>query len=129
VAGTEGLIAEMRRLGVNAGLAINPETDFEKLEPWLDLIDHVLVMTVHPGFGGQKFMHEVVPKIRQVAAAVAELGVDVTIEVDGGIDLSTIDVVASAGARVFVAGNAVFSHDDPGAAVAGLRERAEAAIR
>ena len=124
---TAGLLAEMARLGVRAGLAINPETPVEAVEPWLGSLDHVLVMTVHPGFGGQSFMAEVVPKIRAVSAAITEAGHRAFVEVDGGVDADTIEVVAEAGATCFVAGNAVFGQPDPADAVRRLRAAAEAA--
>jgi len=126
VGDTAELIAEMRRLRVNAGLAINPETPFEAVAPWLGRIDHVLVMTVHPGFGGQHFMPEVLPKLRQVAGAVAAGGHGTIVEVDGGIDPDTIGLVAEAGATCFVSGSAVFGAGDPAAAVRDLRARAAA---
>ncbi len=123
IGGTAELIAEMRALGVCPGVAINPETPFEAVAPFLASVDHVLVMTVHPGFGGQSFMESVVPKIRQVADAVAEL--PAFVEVDGGIDLRTIGTVAAAGATCFVAGNAVFGRPDPAEAVRELRARVD----
>jgi ribulose-phosphate 3-epimerase len=125
VGGTADLISEMRKLGLNAGVAINPETPFEAVEPWLTKIDHVLVMTVHPGFGGQEFMDEVMPKLRRVSQAAPDR---VVVEVDGGIDPETITAAAEAGATCFVAGNAVFGGPDPGAAVRHLRELADAAV-
>jgi len=121
VGGTAELIASMRDLGVNVGVAINPETPFEAIAPWLDRIDHALVMTVHPGFGGQSFMSEVLPKVRAVADAMAAAGRGAIVEVDGGIDADTIGLVAEAGATCFVAGNAVFGKDDPGDAVRQLQ--------
>ena len=123
---TAALIAEMRALGVSPGLAINPETPFEAIEPWVAKVSHVLVMTVHPGFGGQSFMDEVVPKIRQVARAARDT--DTLVEVDGGIDARTIGLTAEAGARCFVAGQAVFGQADPAGAVRALRDAAAAAI-
>jgi len=127
VEGTADLLAEMARLGVKAGLAVNPETPFEAVEPWLGSLDHVLVMTVHPGFGGQSFMAEVVPKIRAVSEAIAARGCRAFVEVDGGVDAETIGVVAAAGATCFVAGSAVFGHPDPADAVRTLRAAADAA--
>jgi ribulose-phosphate 3-epimerase len=127
VDGTADLLAEMARLGVKAGLAVNPETPVEAVEPWLGSLDHVLVMTVHPGFGGQSFMAGVVPKIRTVSAAIAEGGHRAFVEVDGGVDAETIGVVAEAGATCFVAGSAVFGHPDPADAVRTLRAAADAA--
>ena len=126
VDGTRQLIDQMRDLGVNAGLAINPETAFEAVEPWIGEVDHVLVMTVHPGFGGQSFIAEVMPKLRRIAQVAEATGT--LIEVDGGIDPDTIGVAAEAGARCFVAGKAVFAQPDPRAAVSRLRELAEASI-
>ena len=123
VGDTAQLIEEMRKLGVNPGLAINPETPFEAVAPWLGQIDHVLVMTVHPGFGGQHFMPEVLPKLREIADAVAAGGHATIVEVDGGIDPDTIGLAAQAGATCFVSGSAVFGEDDPAEAVRRLRER------
>ena len=128
VGGTADLLAEMRGLGLGVGLAINPETPFEAIEPWLGELDHVLVMTVHPGFGGQAFMGEVLPKLRRIAGCVALADRPTVVEVDGGIDVDTIGRTAEAGADCFVAGNAVFGTADPAAAVAGLRRAAEAAV-
>ena len=121
---TGELLDEMRGLGLEAGLAINPETPFEAIEPWLDGLHHVLVMTVHPGFGGQEFMHEVMPKLRRIAAHSN----GAIVEVDGGIDARTVPIVAEAGATCFVAGHAVFDQPDPAAAVTALRRAAEATV-
>jgi ribulose-phosphate 3-epimerase len=128
VDGTAELLAEMRALGVHAGLAINPETAFEVIEPWLGELHHLLVMTVHPGFGGQSFMAEVMPKLRAITAANAAAAHPAIIAVDGGIDVNTIATAAEAGARCFVAGHAVFGRDDPSAAVTALRRTAEATV-
>jgi ribulose-phosphate 3-epimerase len=125
VGGTAELLDEMRGLGLAAGVAINPETPFEAIEPWLGAVHHVLVMTVHPGFGGQEFMAEVVPKLRTIAAHSD----GAIVEVDGGIDVATVPIVAEAGATCFVAGHAVFDQPDPVAAVESLRQAAEAAGR
>ena len=124
VDGTAELLDEMRGLGLHPGLAINPETPFDAIEPWLGDLHHVLVMTVHPGFGGQEFMADVVPKLRAIAARAD----GAIVEVDGGIDARTVPVVAAAGARCFVAGHAVFDQPDPAGAVTALRTAAEAAI-
>ena len=86
VDGTAGLIDSMRGLGLEAGLAINPETPFEACEPWLAHIDLLLVMSVHPGFGGQHFMPEAIDKIARAATLARQQGLDLIIEVDGGID-------------------------------------------
>ncbi|HLH46198.1 MAG TPA: ribulose-phosphate 3-epimerase [Acidimicrobiales bacterium] len=127
IGGTAELIAAMRDLDLGVGLAVNPETPLEAVEPWLDRIDVLLVMTVHPGFGGQHFMAEVVPKLTAAADVVTRRGLDVVVEVDGGIDAETAPTVAAAGARMLVAGSAVFGHDDPAAAAAAIRGAARAA--
>ncbi len=128
VGDTADLIAEMRSLGLHAGLAVNPETPIETCEPWLDRIDLLLVMSVHPGFGGQHFMPEAVPKIARVAELARRDGLDLVIEVDGGIDTDTVGPVAEAGATMFVAGSAIFGHDDPAAAARAIRDAAERAV-
>ncbi len=117
---TAALIAQMRDLGLRAGLAANPDTPFEALEPFLDQVDLVLCMTVFPGFGGQSFIADVLPKIARVRAAADAAGLDLDVEVDGGIDERTVVQVARAGANVFVAGSAVFGRDDPLSAVEGI---------
>lgn len=126
VDGTGNLIDELRRLDLGVGLAINPETPYEAVEPWLDRIDTLLVMTVHPGFGGQRFMSDVVPKLARAANAIRQRGLDVTIEVDGGIDPDTVGQVVAAGAEMCVAGSAIFEHADRLAAIAAIRQAAAA---
>ncbi len=128
VGATHDLIAEMRGLGLDAGLAVNPETPFEACEPWLGDIDLLLVMTVHPGFGGQGFMNEVVPKIAAARQAIDSAGLSVVLEVDGGIDPTPAPIVTRAGARLLVAGNAIFGHDDRVAAAREIREAAASAL-
>jgi ribulose-phosphate 3-epimerase len=122
VGGTAERIAQMRELGLDVGLAVNPDTPFEAYEAFLGDLDLLLLMTVFPGFGGQKFMDEVVPKIRRTADAVAERGLDLPIQVDGGIDERTAPIVAAAGATIFVAGSAIFGDAAPAAAARRLRE-------
>jgi ribulose-phosphate 3-epimerase len=121
VGGTDELVAQMRGLGLRAGLALNPDTPFAAVEPYLDQVDLVLCMTVFPGFGGQSFMAEVMPKVTQVRAAVEADGLALDIEVDGGIGPETAPVAARAGANVFVAGNAVFGHPRPWEAADAIR--------
>jgi ribulose-phosphate 3-epimerase len=121
---TEGLIAQMRDLGIRAGLALNPDTPFDAVEPYLGLIDLVLCMTVFPGFGGQSFMPEVMPKVRLVRDALDQRGLSVDLEVDGGIDESTVAEAARAGANVFVSGSAVFGRERPAEAAASIRAAA-----
>jgi ribulose-phosphate 3-epimerase len=111
-----GTIALARRLGMRVGVAANPDTTFDAIAPYLPHVDLVLCMTVFPGFGGQSFMHEVLPKIAQVRLAIDERGLDCDLEVDGGIDATTIPLVVEAGANVLVAGSAIFNRPDPLAA-------------
>ena len=119
----------MRSLGLDVGLAVNPETPFEAFSGWLSHLDLVLLMTVHPGFGGQAFMPEVVPKIRRTRDEIDRRGLAVAIEVDGGIDVDTAPEAAGAGATVFVAGSAVFGEPDPAAAASAIRHAADRASR
>ncbi len=122
---TESLIDEMRGLGLSVGLAVNPETPFEAVAGYLDRLDLVLLMTVHPGFGGQRFMAEVMPKIERTRAEIDRRGLAVAIEVDGGIESHTLPVAARAGAEVFAAGTAIFGQDDPQEAARLLQRAAE----
>jgi ribulose-phosphate 3-epimerase len=110
---TTALIAQMRDLGLRVGLAANPDTPFEAVEPYLDQVDLVLCMTVFPGFGGQSFMAEVMPKVRRVREAASAAGLTLDVEVDGGIDELTAVDAARHGANVFVAGSAVFGKPHP----------------
>jgi ribulose-phosphate 3-epimerase len=118
----------IRAAGALAGLSVKPGTP---LEPYLDLLrefDTLLVMTVEPGFGGQKFMAEVLPKVRLARENVRSGHLRLFIEVDGGVAEDTIVQAAEAGADVFVAGSAVFGADDPGRAIAALRAQARGAM-
>lgn len=103
----------IRSHGVLPGVVLNPATPIETLSEVLDLVDHVLVMSVNPGFGGQKFIPAAVDKIRRLAEWRAQQRLTFRIEVDGGIDLDTVGEVVRAGAEVLVAGSAVFGHGDP----------------
>jgi ribulose-phosphate 3-epimerase len=119
---------DIRAAGALAGLALKPETS---LEHYLDVLrdfDTLLVMTVEPGFGGQSFIEEVLPKVRRARELVDTGHLRLLIEVDGGVDGDTIEQAAAAGADVFVAGSAVYGADDPEKAIAGLRARAAAAM-
>jgi len=107
--------------GAKAGIAINPATPAESLSTAIEFCDFVLVMTVNPGFGGQKFIEPVVGKIRHIAQMIHERGVAADIEVDGGIDAATAPLVATAGARILVAGSAVFGQPDRKAAMEAIR--------
>ena len=122
IGGTDELIAHMRGLGLRCGLALNPDTPFEAVRPYLGDVDLVLCMTVFPGFGGQSFIGDVMAKVAQVRAAVDAESLALDIEVDGGIDTTTAPVAAAAGANVFVAGTAVFGHERPWEAADAIRE-------
>ncbi len=129
IGGTAELIDQARALGLRVGLAANPDTGFEALEPFIDRVDLVLCMTVFPGFGGQEFMPEVMEKVTLVRRAVDRGGLAVDVEVDGGIDERTAAVAAAAGANVFVAGSAVFGRPAPWAAARAIRDAAGASAR
>jgi ribulose-phosphate 3-epimerase len=128
VGNTAELLALARNLGLRAGLAVNPETPYEAVEPFLDQADLILCMTVHPGFGGQSFMAEVVPKVARVRAELDRRGLSAELEVDGGIDEQTAPIVVRAGARVLVAGSAVFDVHPPWEAVRRIRAAGMAAL-
>ena len=108
--------------GAKAGIAINPATSAESVATAIEFCDYVLVMTVNPGFGGQKFIEPVVPKIRHISRLVRERGLRVDIEVDGGIDPGTAPLVTAAGASILVAGSAVFGQRDRAGAIQKLRD-------
>ena len=129
VGDTDDLVTQMRDLGLRAGLALNPDTPFEAVRPYLGDVDLVLCMTVFPGFGGQSFIGEVMDKVRQVRAAVDQDALPLDIEVDGGIDAETAPLAAAAGANVFVAGSAIFGHDRPWVATEAIRASAQAGTR
>lgn len=118
--------AGIRRRGLGCGLVLNPGTPFSAAEPFLDHIDILLVMTVQPGFGGQRFRPEVLPKIEEAARAIDRRGLPVHIEVDGGVDATTARSVVDAGAGVLVAGSAIFGKADPAAAADAIRSAATA---
>lgn len=117
----------LRSVGARAGLAIRPATPIEPYADLLPEIDTVLVMTVEPGFGGQAFLDVMLPKIRRARELVRDGEHSVWVQVDGGVDLDTIEQCAIAGADVFVAGSAVYGRDDPAEAVRRLREAANRA--
>ena len=115
---------DIRAAGALAGLALKPATPLEPYEDLLRDFDTLLVMTVEPGFGGQRFIAEVLPKVRRARTLVQTGHLQLRIEVDGGVDADTIEQAAEAGADVFVAGSAVSGAEDPAQAVAALRARA-----
>jgi ribulose-phosphate 3-epimerase len=115
------LARELRRIGARAGLALKPATPVEPFVDLLPELDMILVMTVEPGFGGQRFLDVCLPKIRRARDAVRASGLDVWVQVDGGVSASTIERCAEAGADVFVAGSAVYGADDAAASIDDLR--------
>lgn len=115
------ICGNIRSAGARAGVAVKPGTDVEDLADLLPCLDMILVMTVEPGFGGQSFMTDMLPKIRRARALADASGTDVWIQVDGGIDASNIERCADAGASIFVAGSAVFRDPDPSAMIERLR--------
>jgi ribulose-phosphate 3-epimerase len=117
------VVEQIRELGKKAAVAVNPHSPLDGLEVVLPELDMVLLMTVNPGFGGQKFIEAVVPKIRALRAELDRRGLDADIQVDGGIDAETAPVVISAGATVLVAGSSVFhaKGGDYRGAIAALR--------
>ena len=119
------MAVELRAAGAKAGLSLKPDTE---LDDWIDVLPHydtLLIMTVEPGFGGQPFLPDMLDKVRRARRMVQTGHLRVVVQVDGGIDLGTIEQAAEAGADCFVAGSAVYGMSDPGAAVAGLRARAQ----
>ncbi len=113
--------AAARAAGLGFGLVVNPPTPIEAIEPFVELTDMVLIMSVHPGFGGQAFIPDVLGKVETARKWVDRGDLSVDIQIDGGINPETARLAASAGANVFVAGTAIFRADDPVAAVARLR--------
>ena len=118
----DSTLKKIRAAGLKTGLALNPGTPFETMQPYLTEIDLLLIMTVVPGFGGQSFMHETLPKIEAGVAERDRLGLSYHIEVDGGIDAQTAVHAAQAGANVLVAGTTIFKAPDRAAAIRSLRE-------
>jgi ribulose-phosphate 3-epimerase len=119
---------DIRAAGARAGIALKPGTPIDAVVEALPAIDMILVMTVEPGFGGQSFMADMMPKVRQARALADASDAEIWVQVDGGVDLQTIEQCAQAGANVFVAGSAVYRSEDPEQAVARLRARAEGAV-
>ncbi len=116
--------AEMRALGLAVGLTLNPETDVAEVLPYLGEIDLLLVMSVHPGFGGQAFIPDVLDKVREARKRIDEDDLDVEIEIDGGIKRENAAEAASAGVDILVAGSAIFKAEDPAVAAREIRDAA-----
>ena len=111
-------------LGCKAALSVKPGTPVEAVFPYLDKLSMVLVMTVEPGFGGQSFMENMMPKVRALREEINRRSLDVDIQVDGGVSLKTVETVAEAGANVLVAGSAIFGSEDPKETIKLLRDSA-----
>ena len=118
----------IRSCGARAAISVKPGTPAEAVFPYLTLCDMVLVMTVEPGFGGQRFMSDMLPKISAIRAEADRLGIDLDIQVDGGIDAVTAAECARAGANIFVAGSSVFGSPDRSSAVSSIRDSAIEAL-
>jgi ribulose-phosphate 3-epimerase len=121
-----GLARRLRDIGARAGLALKPGTPVDDYLELAEEFDQILVMTVEPGFGGQSFMADMMPKLVALREVVDRTGLDIWLQVDGGVTEETIVVAAEAGANTFVAGSSVFGAQDPTVAIAGLRAAAEA---
>jgi ribulose-phosphate 3-epimerase len=115
-------VMSIKSAGAQAGVVVNPATPLESLQEILEFVDYVLIMSVNPGFGGQKFITTALDKVRRLRHLIDQRGLPVRIEIDGGIDLNNIQQVVEAGAEIIVAGSAIFGAADPGAAVRELRE-------
>ena len=117
----DAVLAQIRSYGAKAGLVINPDIPVESLFPHLKNCDFVLLMSVFAGFGGQKFIEDTYGRIAALKAEIVRQGLDVKIEVDGGVSASNAAALAEAGAEIFVAGSAVFKSDDPAAVINAMR--------
>jgi ribulose-phosphate 3-epimerase len=122
-------LSRIRDAGCLAGVSLNPATPLGSVEEVLPEVDQLLIMSVNPGFGGQRFIPRCLGKVEGAARRLAEIGSEAIVQVDGGVDAGTIGDLVRAGARSLVAGNAVFGQPDAGAAVRALRAAAEAAAR
>lgn len=116
----DATIAAIHEKGCKAGISIKPKTPAEAVKPYLDRVDMVLVMTVEPGFGGQKFMTDMMPKVTQIRQWISETGREIDLQVDGGVNDETAKVCVEAGANVLVAGSYLFSKPDYAAAIKTL---------
>ena len=115
------VLKQIKSLGVKCGAVINPDTSVDSIRDVIEYCDMILLMSVFPGFGGQKFIPEVLPKIEQVATHIAKLGLDIDVEIDGGITKENVKSVKDAGANVIVAGSTVFNEKDRAKIIEELR--------
>lgn len=122
-------IQQIKETGAKAGVALNPHTPVSLLENVLEDLDLILIMSVNPGFGGQKFIYNTIPKIRRLRQMMAEHNVHAMVEVDGGIGLQNAEKILEAGANVLVAGSSVFRAKDPAAAIAAFKNLEENKVR
>ena len=118
----DSLIKEIESYGKTAGIAVHPDTPIEKVFPYIGKVAIILIMTVYPGFGGQGYLESSGERSRKLKKAIDEAGADTVISVDGGVAESTIKEIYDAGARLFVAGSAVFHADDPAQAIENLKQ-------
>lgn len=118
----DAVLAQIRSLGAKAGLVINPDIPVESLFPHLKNCDYVLLMSVFAGFGGQKFIEDTYERIRTLKAEIQRQGLDIPIEVDGGVSASNAKALIEAGATMLVAGSAVFNAEDPAAVISAMRD-------
>jgi ribulose-phosphate 3-epimerase len=121
-------LAEIRKRGARAGLTLNPATPLCLIEPAMEWADLILVMTVNPGFGGQEFIPATLPKVERVRQWIDEKGLKAELEVDGGIKVENIGLLAKAGADVFVSGSEIFKRDDYGQTITAMREKIRQAL-
>ena len=118
----DNLLNDIRSQGVMAGISIKPATPVEELFPYLESCDMVLIMTVEPGYGGQKLIPETLEKVRKIKAEIANRGLNVEIQVDGGINAQTAPLAKNAGATILVAGSSVFNSEDRKSAIEALKQ-------
>ena len=123
------LARQLREMGCKACFAVRPAEPVEPIFDILDEFDMILIMTVEPGFGGQKFLDNQMGKVRRLRDEITRRGLDVKIQVDGGVSPKTAHIVAEAGADVLVAGSAVYGAEDPAAAIDAIRDEAAAAFK
>lgn len=124
-----GTLQLIKSYGVKSGVVLNPHTPIETILHVLDEIDLVLIMTINPGFGGQKFIHSVVPKVKQLADIIRERGLSIEIEIDGGVNEETIIPCVEAGATILVAGSAIFNAPDRAEALRRIKVAGEGALK